>query len=354
MKLKIPSGTPRKLRQALVTVASTNSFLLVASVGFKDSGSSPPSLLLIPQINISIITIFYAYFKYRLLPNSYTQLVSSTILAGAYIFFAVRVFPQVDEATILLRVIESINVFVAALLLLEAICTVVVGRAEEELAEEARAASRRSRAERRMEEQRIAANGGSVTVPPAIHIYQPRLDLAPVDPNHRASVISGSSATVVDIDIAIDFHEDVELEELPKYQRKRPAQSATIIDMANLASVDQSVLENVIPRLSVSSSSSSRSEVQTSDGNNDLYLRPPSLSALGEIQEQQERHGESRDEVVPSDTPEYSPRPTAPSSPSPSSSSLSPSSTPSAPLSTSLPDDPSLRRTTTQPPVYVP
>lgn len=71
--------------------------------------------------------------------------------------------------------------------------------------------------------------------PLPVHVYQPRLSLMP---NERTSTQSGTTVPLPTSDEAAHQDNSVELEELPKYQRKRPAQHATIVDMANLECVD--------------------------------------------------------------------------------------------------------------------
>ncbi|KAF9961711.1 hypothetical protein BGZ72_002272 [Mortierella alpina] len=86
---------------------------------------------------------------------------------------------------------------------------------------------------------------GGLQEPLPIHIYQPRLTLTP---NERTPVHSGTTApTNGNTEAAQQDDDSVELEELPKYERRRPAQQATIVDMANLQSVDANVLGSAIP-----------------------------------------------------------------------------------------------------------
>ncbi|KAF9961713.1 hypothetical protein BGZ72_002274 [Mortierella alpina] len=56
-----------------------------------------------------------------------------------------------------------------------------------------------------------------------------------------------SAPTNDDTQAAQQDDDSVELDELPKYELRRPAQQATIVDMANLQSVDATVLGSAIP-----------------------------------------------------------------------------------------------------------
>jgi hypothetical protein len=341
MKLKISPKFTRNLRIVLVTLASSNTLILVASVGFGSSGTSQSDLLLIPQINVCIITIFYAYFKLRVLPYPCAQLVISTLLAAVFLFFAGKVFRLLQGLSDLLWIVQGFNVVLAAVLLAEALCCFFVDKSEQELMTATRTANRRAR---ETQNQRMAgAVGDNITTPTAVHLYQPRLDLSPPTEDatlyNRTSVLL-SPAVDGETVVRLDIPDDYELDELPEYQRKPPAQSATIIDMANLASVSTAVLNNVVRPLS-SSSMSMLSEAQPpSDSMMQEGQRPP--SALGEQGGQT-----SQDEDIPSsDAPEYSPQPAPPSSsPLAPPSSLSP-----PPTSTTGP----FSHATPEPPLYVP
>ncbi|KAF9929260.1 hypothetical protein FBU30_001742 [Linnemannia zychae] len=291
---------------------------------FKDYSTIDSHLLLIPQINVCVITLFYIYFKPQILPYIYGQFIVSLILTGVYIYFAAKIFPLIhNQSGSLLQVVESINIITAVLLLAEAVCAFIVGNAKKAHEEEEIATSRAARDAARN-------TGENVTVPPIIHIYQPNLDLtspsAEASPQNRTSVISGSNGAG---EVRLDVADDYELDELPKYQRKPPAQSATIIDMANLASVNPAVLENVVRPLS-SMSSSSSSDAQTSNAMQDV---------------QREGHEPNQDNDVPTtDAPEYTPRPATPT-PDTSNSTLP---------STSSPASLVRQGTMSEPPVYMP
>lgn len=348
MKFKLPSRFTWNLRIALVALSSSNSLILIASIGFGGSSGSQSDLLLIPQINVCIITIFYAYFKLQLLPFIYGQLLASSILAGVYLFFAVRDFPLLGNVSDLLWIVQGINVLLAILLLSEAICTFFVSKSEQELQAETFAADRRARV---AQNERMAAGlNDNVTTPAAVHLYQPRLDLSPptedgTPPHNRTSVIS-SSAADGEAAVRLEIPDDYELDELPQYQRKPPTQSATIIDLSNLASVNPEVLNNVVRPLS-SSSMSTLSVVQPPSDPTQMQGAQRAPSALNEQGEQQL----SRDEDIPSsDAPEYSPP--QPSLSTSSSSSAPPSSL--SPPSTSATSPSSQTATSPEPPLYVP
>ncbi|KAG0279183.1 hypothetical protein BGZ95_002037 [Linnemannia exigua] len=341
MKFEITGTYTWSMRLAMMVATSSTSLFLVASIGFKATDMVDSRFLIIPQININIITLFYAYFKTRLLSYSRGQLVLSTLLAGVYVFFFAKIFPIIDQPSSLLKVVESINLIVAILLLAESVCTYFIDKNDKAEEEEIFADNRRAREERQRQQQSgsTTAAGDSIATPAAIHLYQPRLDFSPPsidnNTNNRTSVISTTAAGIEEV--RLDMADDYELDELPKYQRKPPAQSATIIDMANIASVNPAVLNNVVRPLSISSSSSSSpSEVQALDM---LHEAQRPLSALeqhqpeGEQQEQQTR----REDILPSDAPEYS---------LPSISTSSSSSAPSVPSSS--------QGVPSKPPTYVP
>ncbi|KAF9908114.1 hypothetical protein EC991_010242 [Linnemannia zychae] len=349
MKFELSDKYTWNMRLALMVLTSSNSLFLVASIGFKDTDMADSRFLIIPQININIITLFYAYFKTRLLSHANGQLVLSSIFAGVYLFFCVKVFPIIDESTSLLRVVESINLIVVVLLLAEAVCTFFIDKDNKAEQDEIFAANRRSREERRQQQRTGRTDAGdTVAIPTAVHLYQPRLDLlsptsSSIDGNviNQSSVISSSTSGNNAEEVRLDITDNYELEVLPKYQRKPPAQSATIIDMANLASVDPAVLNTVVRPLS---SSSSSSEMQALDVMHGAQQPSTALEQQEQRQEQEQEQASQQDDIPSSDAPEYSPQP-------PSSSSLSLSS----PLPTATPIVPSLTlRAPTQPPTYVP
>ncbi|KAG0350184.1 hypothetical protein BGZ54_003978, partial [Gamsiella multidivaricata] len=198
----------------------------------------------------------------------------SMFLAVIYLVFAATVFPKImgDSSDFLLQIVEGVNVVVAALLMVDAVLTVIWVRNENKSMEDSEIGE---------EERRLRSGAGSgeeVQRPQQVHVYQPLISLAPLSAR-RGSVLSvaesgRSSPTTAQqqqqqqrqglstddtFHISIpearatnpieeDEDERLELEELPKYQRKPPAQSATIIDLANLEGVDPAVL-NSIPLL---------------------------------------------------------------------------------------------------------
>ncbi|KAK3848560.1 MAG: hypothetical protein J3R72DRAFT_429249 [Linnemannia gamsii] len=340
MKIKISETYTWSMRLVMMVATSSNSLFLVASIGFKDTDMVDSRYLIIPQININIITLFYAYFKTRLLSYSQGQLLISTLLAGVYVFFFAKVFPIIDQSTGLLKVVESVNLIVAILLLAESVCTYIINKADEAEGEETYATNRGAREERRRHQQSGSATaaGDSITTPAAIHLYQPRLDLSPPstdnNTNNRTSVISTTAAGAEEV--RLEIADDYELDELPKYQRKPPAQSATIIDMANLASVNPAVLSNVVRPLS-SSSSSSSSEVQAVDVMHGAQ-RPQAALEQQQLEGEQQAQQTRREDIIPSsDAPEYP---------------LSSTSTPSSPDAPPVPS--SSQGAPAEPPTYVP
>ncbi|KAF9968809.1 hypothetical protein BGZ70_005613 [Mortierella alpina] len=200
-------------------------------------------------------------------------------------------------------------------------------------------------------------NTGAADAPQAplpVHLYQPRLALTP---NERTSAHFGTAApTGSDTETAQQDSDTMELEELPKYQRRRPAQHATIVDMANLDNVDATL------RSAISVSSM---EVTSNDG-----------SGLGQGQDVRLEFG---DDLSTVEAPEYSPSLVAPSAetvaplipPAPSSGSNSTqlatsahsgspvmldmplSGAPAGPSMAPVTDTPSIT-VTSAPPVYSP
>ncbi|KAF9169709.1 hypothetical protein BGX21_010482 [Mortierella sp. AD011] len=221
----------------------------------------------------------------------------SLILSGVYIFFAAKVFPLSfqESGQFLMRVVESINVILALMLITESILAAVVVRKEK--------IDRLMDISPRNNTSGAADSANGTQVPQQIHIYQPRLGPA----GQRISVLSGSTAVTVtgeatgaaqsDPSYRIDIlregedgtdnndDEGLELEELPKYQRRPPAQSATIVDLSNLQSVDPAVLTSV--------------------------LGETALEIQSRVQHQQERNQLGVEALEVTEAPAYSPRLTA-------------------------------------------
>ncbi|KAF9291000.1 hypothetical protein BGZ68_005421 [Mortierella alpina] len=180
--------------------------------------------------------------------------------------------------------------------------------------------------------------------PLPVHLYQPRLSFTP---NER---ISGTTAPIGDVDTETaqqqqQDNDALELEELPKYERRRPAQHATIVDMANLASTDATVLRSadiLVP---------SR-EVTHHQGN--------------DLEQGQELRLEMGDALSTVDAPEYSPSLVEAPPPPPAEtlvSCTSPATTNSSPSTqrmsstgspTAAPTDAPFITVTSAPPVYAP
>jgi hypothetical protein len=327
MKLKLSEKYAHSARLALMAVAAINLHLLVSSIFTEGTDSD---LLVVNQIIVSIITLIYTYFKTRLLSYPIGQLVVSAILAGVYIHFCATVFPLLGEHSTLLLIVESINIIIAILLLAEAVFTLLLDKEAIAKQEEIIAENRRVQEERARQQAGVAATDSNA-IPTVVHLYQPRLDFLPPpstdgNVNNRSSNTSSSADGNGAEEVRLDIADDYELEELPKYQRKRPAQSATIIDMANLASVSPVVLDTIARPLS--SSSLSSSEVQQG---------AQQRQDQGQEQEQQTSQ---QDNTPSSEASEYSSQAVPPPTPSP--------------LSSSNPPAPSISRTPTQPPTYVP
>ncbi|KAG0001850.1 hypothetical protein BGZ79_004071 [Entomortierella chlamydospora] len=196
-----------------------------------------------------------------------------------------------------MRVVESINVLLAILLIIESILAAVVVRKEK--------IDRLMDISPRNNTSDAADSANGTQVPQQIHIYQPRLGLA----GQRISALSGSTAVTAtggaaagagaqsDPSYRIDIlreeeegtdnndDEGLEMEELPKYQRRPPAQSATIVDLSNLQGVDPAVLTSV--------------------------LGETALEIQSRVQHQQERNQLGVEALEVTEAPAYSPRLTA-------------------------------------------
>ncbi|KAG0041258.1 hypothetical protein BGZ83_002085 [Gryganskiella cystojenkinii] len=260
----------RTLRVAIYSFTSCNTFLITASFSFfatSFSSSSSNLVYLIPQILIYIGTLFYCFLKTKYNANlSGWQLLLGVPLAGVYLYFAVilliKLVSGADNVLFLFWVIESINVIIAGLILAEAFGSWSLSMDPSQSAQQQDA---------QQHQQRLTPSNsgqGDTThpaIPRAVHLYQPRLSLVrPPRPSnvsdnhstggagssssshHSARATSTDGVVVIEGDDDLWLENDIELEELPKYQRRRPAQSATIIDLSNLASVDATVLSTVV------------------------------------------------------------------------------------------------------------
>ncbi|KAF9207252.1 hypothetical protein BGZ49_000862 [Haplosporangium sp. Z 27] len=304
--VQITSGFVRRLEVIIASIISFNLFLIVASFGFgmgNDSWASS-SVLLLPQVLANLFALFYSYFKFIFLYRWIIQLLLSLVLAGVYIFFTVRVLPIAirDSGQFLIKVVEVANVIIAVMLIIEAaLATLVVTR---EKIDRPLEVSPRNDA---------TATTTVVQEPPPVHIYQPRLDFSSSEQQQqqhhvrRVSALSGTSEgqegqgamqLSADQSYRIDIlegtagtsenDEELEMEELPKYQRRRPTGSATIIDLANIQAVDPAVLTSVLGESAL--------EIQ-----NQIQL-----------QQQQQQHAQGQDQLVVealdvNEAPAYSP-----------------------------------------------
>ncbi|GJJ69268.1 hypothetical protein EMPS_01614 [Entomortierella parvispora] len=245
----------RGLRVSIYSFTSCNAFLVTASFSFSVTSfkESANAIYLIPQLCIFLCTVFYCFYKskYSNPARPLVQLLLSIPLAAAYLFFSVAVFLKLaaglTNVLFLFWIVEGVNVLIAVLILLEAWFTWLLRNVDE-----AQSTDDEDEAQQR---QRSTSGQGSTdpTVPAAVHLYQPRLSLPHVnvagsaqtaDGGMRRHSVQASSTDGVVIQDDDDLY--MEMEELPKYQRRRPAQSATIIDLSNLTSVDAAVLNTVI------------------------------------------------------------------------------------------------------------
>ncbi|KAF8934483.1 hypothetical protein BGZ58_005680 [Dissophora ornata] len=271
----------RQMQVASATIASCNTFLIVAAFGFGTSDSSwtNSSLFMLPQILINIYALFYCYFKYLLAHRKIVQLGLSTVLAGVYIFFAVKIFNTVTSSgQVLSRIVVAANILIAILLLAEAGLTLTIVDFDKPFGARSGTASTQAQSGTGTGAVTETETEGGVQIPQQVHIYQPRLTLTILADGHRrqGSALSGTAtptggegtagSTHSPLSVDEAFHLDIgtlegggeegdvdgngdealELEVLPKYQRRPPAQSATIIDLSNLQGVDPAVLTSVL------------------------------------------------------------------------------------------------------------
>ncbi|KAF9181465.1 hypothetical protein BGZ51_004413 [Haplosporangium sp. Z 767] len=252
MTLRIQDLATRQVRNvqfAAAAFASCNAILIAASFCISSSDdrewSAPPAeLLMIPQFVIHVATTLYGYFKEKIQHLLIAPLCISVVLVAVYFAFAIQVLAIADmSGYILMGLIEWFNILIAFFLIADTLFSALVAKnmskdTESSLGDDG---SRPSVVE---DDDDVAQT------PLPAFVYQPQLSLAPSQPSPALS------ATM-----------DQELEELPKYSRRRPAQSVTIVDMSNLEGMDPNVLN---PR---------SSEAQHNLAEPPVYPSPPSSSS---------------------------------------------------------------------------
>lgn len=244
-------ATPKLLRQiqtAASAIALANMFLTITLLRMSTGDISKDNmdgLLVIPQVVVHIALVFYYQLKRLLVDNFYVHLVISVLVAGAYLFFAGKVFPlalHVNGLDLML-VIEVINVILTILVLTELGLTIRYKRKDEARRRE-RQRAREERSENNLPTVDTEETGSEGTAPTqTVHLYQPALLLTPSSPSSAATAqpLEGESTRIYVEDEVDGF----ELEELPKYQRRAPAQTVTIVDMSNLEAVSPEILSRI-------------------------------------------------------------------------------------------------------------
>ncbi|KAG0261646.1 hypothetical protein BG011_000820 [Mortierella polycephala] len=227
MTLHIQDLATRHVRNAqlgAVSFASCNAILIAASFWISPDdnhtwAAPPAELLMVPQFVIHIVTMLYGYLKGRVQHLLIAPLCISVVLVVVYFAVAIQVLANADKSGhILMGLIEWFNILIAFFLIADTLFSALVAKnmrkdTENSLGDDE---SRPSV----MEDDHDVARARL----PAF-VYQPQLSIAPSQPPPTLS------ATM-----------DHELEELPKYSRRRPAQSATIVDMSNMEGMDPSAL----------------------------------------------------------------------------------------------------------------
>ncbi|KAF9576019.1 hypothetical protein EC968_000579 [Mortierella alpina] len=223
------------------------------------------------MIVTAVAVVVFLYYKNGIVHrrNRHLQIMAlclSLFNAALFIFYAVRLITlgQKSESIISLLV-GGFNASIAVLLVIDGMLTELY--------------SRHLNSKRVTSSRTTSVNSlGNIHVPDApqaplpVHLYQPRLSLTP---NERTSIHSGTSApTGDDTDTAQQDDDAMELEELPKYQRRRPAQHATIVDLSNLDGVDATL------RSAISVSSL---DVTNPDGNGLAQGRDSRLELEGDL-----------------------------------------------------------------------
>ncbi|KAF9961712.1 hypothetical protein BGZ72_002273 [Mortierella alpina] len=155
----------------------------------------------------------------------------SSFMAALLLFYAGRLINLAQTESLTLYYLAGCDVAIAILLIIDGVLSELDSIHQNNKFETSSRNSSSSREDHA---------SGALQEPLPVHIYQPRLSLTS---NQRTAINSGTRVPTNE-DMEATPHDDdfVELEELPKYERRRPVQQATIVDMANLESVDTTVL----------------------------------------------------------------------------------------------------------------
>ncbi|KAF9918587.1 hypothetical protein BX616_007601 [Lobosporangium transversale] len=207
--------------------------------------SSDIFYLLLPQTLFNLYTSFYCYFRIK-------KPFLSLFLAGTYIFLTARGFQLAlgSPNLAMLLIVEGFNISIVLLLIAQFILVAVVFSSNKPPLCNSSISATRANSD---EDPNLVMDSGDVRASQLIHVYQPRLSLISTqaaqasanDENHNADILqsrnesSQSQTTVI---------ERVELEELPRYQRRPPTQTATIVDLSNLPDVDHAILNTTLGR----------------------------------------------------------------------------------------------------------
>ncbi|KAG9327574.1 hypothetical protein KVV02_003819 [Mortierella alpina] len=213
--------------------------LFVASFA---TGRSPTAIQF-PRIFTTVGVAIFAYYKNSMSHDGRRLMVLclSCFCAILFIFYAGRLISLAQtEHTFVLYLAGGVDVVIATLLLIDGVLVDLYS---------IHLNSIQATSSRNISTESSGNVHDALQEPLPVHMYQPRLSLAPSE-----ETSSQSGTTVVptsdDNEVVPQDNDAVELEELPKYERRRPTQHATIVDMTNLESVDATVL-----RLAVSISS---------------------------------------------------------------------------------------------------
>ncbi|KAF9291315.1 hypothetical protein BGZ68_004403 [Mortierella alpina] len=187
-----------------------------------------------PRIVTTVAVAVFAYYKIRMTVKGRRLVVLclSCLSAMLFLFYAaclISLAQAAENIVFFLYFSGGLDVSIAIILLIEGVLTDLYSIH----LNSKRASSARNPSTDSCEDTRATSTPQE---PLPVHVYQPRLSLMP---NERTSTQSGTAVPLATSDEAAHQEDySVKLEELPKYQRKRPAQHATIVDMANLGSVD--------------------------------------------------------------------------------------------------------------------
>ncbi|CAO3575000.1 unnamed protein product [Mortierella alpina] len=266
--------TVRNVQLLTLGIACSSILLFISSFTLGHGGA-----LLYPMIVSTVAVALFVYLKNSLALEGRHLMVLclSCITAMLFVFYAVRQISLAQtEGEVLLYLGGGFDAAIAICLIMDGVLVELYSRHRR---------SKRATSSRNTSMDTLG-NTGATDAPQAplpVHLYQPRLSLIPTE---RTSTHFGTAtSTDSDTETAQQDTDTMELEELPKYQRRRPAQHATIVDMANLDDVDATLLRSAISVSSV--------DVINNDG-----------SGIGQGQDVRLELG---DDLSTVEAPEYSP-----------------------------------------------